>query len=101
VQLAEELGVDQSTEFTPAVLANLVDARLRPRAAEVDLEVVRSLGRAFDRGCYARASIDIQCTFWLWHRDEMERGIQLNVRERTTKEDLRISAGYVYELAPR
>lgn len=102
VGLAGDLGVEPNTEFIPDALVTIVDDRLSPDKKPVDLEVVRSLGYAFDRNCHDRPNFRIRCTFWLWSHGEMNRGIELNLQESTPRiRDPQLSARYVYEAQGR
>jgi hypothetical protein len=101
VGLAEDLRVDPSIQFTPDVLEGVVDDRLSEQRRPVDLKAIRSLGYAFDRNCHERRNLRIRCTFWLWSHDEMNRGIELNLRESDLGQDLQLKAHYVYERQER
>lgn len=101
VGLAEDLGVDSNTEFTPEVLTAIVGKRLSNPSTAFDLKAVRSLGYAFDQSCHRTSNRHIRCTFWLWAHDRMGRGIELNLREHGPKQELRLSAHYVYEALER
>lgn len=99
VGLAEDLALDPNTQFTPAVLVEAVEKRLSPPGVPVNLERIRSIGPAFQEACYKRPEFRLRCTFWLWHNDGTNRGLELNVLEDgfARSDDSQFSALYVYE----
>lgn len=103
VQLAEDLALDSNTQFTPGLLTEAVEKRFASLGIPVHLEGVRSLGFMFRENCYRRPEFGVRCTFWLWHHEGTERGIELNVREDgfTRSEQPQFNARYVYESTSR
>ena len=103
VGIAEDLKLDPNTQFTPVVLAEAVEKRLSSVGVPVHLDGVRSIGLAFQEGCYKRAEFRLRCTFWLWYNDGTNRGIELNVLEDgfAISDDSQFSAHYVYESSSR
>lgn len=99
VGLAEDLALDPNTQFTPVLLTEAVEKRVSSLGVPVNLEGVRSIGLAFQEACYKRPEFRLRCTFWLWHKDGTNRGIELNVLEDgfTRSYDQQFSAHYVYE----
>jgi hypothetical protein len=99
VGLAYDLGIDPNTQFTPGGLIEAVEHRFSSLGVPVKLEALRSLGYAFHENCYSRPNFRVRCTFWLWHHDDTNRGIELDVREGgfTRFEEPQFNARYVYE----
>jgi hypothetical protein len=103
VGMADDLGIDLNTQFTPEGLVEAVDHRFSSLGVPVNLEGLRSLGYAFHENCYSRPNSRLRCTFWLWNHEGTGRGIELNVREDgfTRFGGPQVSAHYVYESSGR
>lgn len=59
----------------------------------VSLGSVRAIGRTFDESCVRRSvEVYVRCTFWLWHRPNELRGIEVTV---TPHEELALPTDHV------
>ena len=81
VHFGDDLKLGNTVDYdniTPAFVAGQIEAHFHARHLSATLDNLRSIGPTFHDACWM-GDDEIKCTFWLWHKGTVERGIEVNM----------------------